>query len=216
MDVSVRRALDVVVLDERRRLVEPPQRRQRFDDLEALLRRLRPDVVAIDSPPDWGVRGASRKAERDLRALGVQCFYTPSDPVLREHPFYRWMIEGHQAFAAARRAGYACFLGLGEPSARALEVFPHGVAVALDGRLPPPGTTRRAGAKRRWRTAVLSRAGVDVESLRSLDAVDAALAALMAVIVAEGGDWFWVGEPDEGCIVLPGVRPAGPYPRDNG
>jgi len=216
VDVSVRRGLDVVALDGRRRLVEPPLRRQHPDDLEALLRRLQPDVVAIDSPPRWGVRGSSRKAERDLRTLGVQCFYTPSDEARREEPFYEWMKVGHEAFEAAQRAGYECSWGADGPSGRALEVFPHGVAVALDGRLPPAGTTRRPAAKRRWRTEVLVRAGVDVGPLRTLDAVDAALAALMAVIVAEGGAWFWVGGPDEGCIVLPGARPAAGYPRPGG
>jgi len=49
--------------------------------------------------------------------------------------------------------------------------------------------------------------------LRTLDAVDAALAALVAVIVAEGGEWFSVGDPDEGCAVLPGSPPlTGRYP----
>lgn len=101
VDVSVRRGLDVVVLDERRRLVEVPLARQTPDDLEGLLFRLRPDAVAIDSPPAWGVRGTSRRAERELIALGLPCFRTPSDPALREHPFYGWMFAGHAAFATA-------------------------------------------------------------------------------------------------------------------
>ena len=213
VDVSVRRGLDVVVLDERRRLVVAPLARQTSDDLEALLHRLRPATVAIDSPPAWGLRGTSRRAERDLIALGLPCFRTPSDPALRTHPFYGWMFAGHAAFAAAARAGYPCFTGGRTGRGRALEVFPHGAAVALAGHRPPPGTARRPAAKRRWRTAVLAGAGVDVAALRTLDAVDAALAAVVALIVAEGGDWFSLGEADEGCVVLPGKRPAGPYPR---
>jgi len=216
VDVSVRRGLDVVVLDGHRRLVEPPLARQTAGDLEALLRRLRPDTVAIDSPPAWGVRGTSRRAERELIALGLPCFRTPSDPALRDHPFYGWMFAGHEAFAAAARAGYPCFMGRdGEEDGRgrALEVFPHGAAVALAGHRPPAGTARRPAAKRRWRAAVLAAAGVDVAPLRTLDAVDAALAALVAVIVAEGGPWFALGDADEGCVVLPGRPPAGPYPR---
>jgi predicted nuclease with RNAse H fold len=212
VDVSVRRGLDVVVLDGRR-LVGSPRARQTPDDLEALLCELRPDGVAIDSPPAWGVRGTSRRAERDLIALGLPCFRTPSDPALREHPFYGWMFAGHAAFAAARRAGYPCFTGGADGRGRALEVFPHGAAVALAGRRPPAGTARQPAAKRRWRAAVLAEAGVDVAALRTLDAVDAALAALVAVIVAEGGPWFALGEADEGCVVLPGLRPPCPYPR---
>jgi predicted nuclease with RNAse H fold len=213
VDVSVRRGLDVVVLDERRRFVEPPLARQTPDDLEALLHRLRPGAVAIDSPPAWGVRGTSRMAERELIALGLPCFRTPSDPALQDHPFYAWMFAGHAAFAAAARAGYPLFTGEGNGRGRALEVFPHGAAVALAGRRPPAGTARRPAAKRRWRAAVLEAGGVDVAPLRTLDAVDGALAALVAVIVAEGGDWFSVGEPDEGCVVLPGAPPpTGRYP----
>jgi predicted nuclease with RNAse H fold len=213
VDVSVRRGLDLVVLDGRRRLVGPPLARQTPDDLEALLRRLQPDAVAIDSPPAWGVRGTSRRAERELIALGLPCFRTPSDPGLRAHPFYGWMFAGHAAFAVAARAGYPCFTGGPEGRGRALEVFPHGAAVALAGHRPPAGTARRPAAKRRWRTAVLAAAGVDVTPLRTLDAIDAALAALVALIVAEDGPWFSLGEADEGCVVLPGRRPAGPYPR---
>ena len=213
VDVSVRRGLDVVVLDGGRRLVGLPLARQTPDDLEAVLRRLRPAAVAIDSPPVWGVRGGSRRAERELIALGLPCFRTPSDPALRDHPFYGWMFAGHAAFAAAARAGYPCFTGGREGRGRALEVFPHGAAVALAGYRPPAGTARRPAAKRRWRAAVLAAAGVDVAPLRTLDAVDAALAALVAVIVAEGGPWFSLGQPDEGCVVLPGERPAGPYRR---
>ncbi|MCA1846410.1 MAG: DUF429 domain-containing protein [Actinobacteria bacterium] len=214
VDVSVRRGLDVVVLDHCRRLVGAPLARQAPEHLEGLLRELKPDAVAIDSPPAWGVRGTSRAAERELIALGLPCFRTPSDPALREHPFYGWMFAGHAAFAAAERAGYPCFTGGPEARGRALEVFPHGTAVALAGRRPPAGTARQPAAKRRWRTAVLTQAGVDVTPLRTLDAVDAALAAVVAVVVAEGGPWFALGEADEGCVVLPGRRPPAPYRRD--
>jgi predicted nuclease with RNAse H fold len=215
VDVSVRRGLDVVVLDGRRRLVEAPLARQTPEALGALLERLRPEAVAIDSPPAWGLRGTSRRAERDLIGLGLPCFRTPSDPALRDHPFYGWMFAGHAAFVAAARAGYPCFTGGPDGRGHALEVFPHGAAVALAGHRPPAGTSRNPAAKRRWRAAVLAAAGVDVTPLRTLDAVDAALAALVAVIVADGGPWFSLGEPDEGCVVLPGLRPAGPYPRSD-
>jgi hypothetical protein len=148
-----------------------------------------------------------------LIALGLPCFRTPSDPALRDHPFYGWMFAGHAAFAAAARAGYPCFTGGSEGRGRALEVFPHGAAVALAGHRPPAGTARRPAAKRLWRMAVLAAAGIDTTALRTLDAIDAALAALVALIVAEGGPWFALGESDEGCVVLPGHRPAEPFPR---
>ena len=61
-------------------------------------------------------------------------------------------------------------------------------------------TLATSGAKRAWRAAILEAAGVDTGPLRSLDAVDAALAALTALIVAEGKDWFALGGSAEGVL----------------
>lgn len=211
VDVSERRGLDVVLLDAGRRLCCPPLRRQEPDDLAGLLVRWQPRAVAIDSPPAFGTSGSSRAPERELAALGIPCFRTPSDPDRCAHPFYNWMRVGQQAFAAAGRSGYPPYPGGPSPTGWALEVFPHASAVALAGQRPPPGTTRQPGAKRRWRAAVLSACGVPAGALPTLDAVDAALAALTAVL-ADEGSWFAVGSTDQGFIVLPGSRPPGRYP----
>jgi predicted nuclease with RNAse H fold len=216
VDVSERRGLDVVVLragSAGPTVVVPPRRRQTDDDLERLLVQWRPAVVAIDSPPAWGRTGRSRRCEEELAKLGIPCFRTPSDPARAEHPFYNWMRAGHAAFAAAARAGYAGYDGGASAIGGALEVFPHASAVALSGVRPPPGSSRRSGAKRAWRTAVLHAAGVDTEPLGSLDAVDAALAALTGLHVVLERPWFAVGDQADGFIVLPGTRPAGGYPR---
>ena len=192
-------------------LAEPPRARQTAADLAALLERLRPECVAIDSPPAFGTNGSSRRCERDLAALGLPCFRTPSDPEQCLNPFYNWMRAGHGAFAAAASAGYPLYRG-GDPTGCALEVFPHAAAVALAGHRPPPGTSRNPAQKRRWRLASLARAGVDTAALRTLDAVDAALAALTG-LYASREECFWVGDPKEGVIIVPGSRPAGAYPR---
>lgn len=211
VDVSERRGLDVVALDERRSLTGPPQARVPAEGLEALLRETQPEAVAIDSPPAWGRTGGSRQGERELAALGVSCFRTPSAPELGARPFYNWMRVGHAAFAAAARAGYGLYRG-GPVTGCALEVFPHSTAVALAGARPPPGTARRAGLKAGWRRAVLESAGVDTTALRTLDQIDAALAALTALLAWQGC-CFNLGDPDEGLMVLPGPRPPGRYPR---
>jgi predicted nuclease with RNAse H fold len=211
VDVSERRGLDLVALDERRSVAEPPQARVSPETLEVLLLELRPVAVAIDSPPGWGRTGGSRQGERELAALGVSCFRTPSDPQLGEAPFYNWMRVGHAAFAAAARAGYRLYRG-GPVTGCALEVFPHSTAVALAGVRPPPGTARRARLKAGWRRAVLESAGVDTSALRTLDQMDAALAALTALLAWQGC-CFNLGDPDEGLMVLPGPRPPGRYPR---
>jgi predicted nuclease with RNAse H fold len=213
VDVSERRGLDVVALGPGPVLLYPPLRRQTPAELGRWLVERRPAIVAIDSPPGWGSAGGSRDSERALAALGLPCFRTPSDPQRRQHAFYNWMRVGHEAFAAAARAGYPCYRGGPSALGCALEVFPHASAVALAGSRPPPGTSRRCTAKRVWRTAVLQRAGLDTSELSSLDAVDAALAALTALFVARGDHWFAVGDPAEGLIVLPGIRPDGPFPK---
>ena len=112
VDVSVRRGLDVAVLDADRTLMSV-RRRQDVDDLPALLEEFEPDVVAIDSPPAWGRAGRSRSAERELRRLGLSSYATPSHPVRRERPFYAWMKVGFGVFrkVAARGFGSAvCFV----------------------------------------------------------------------------------------------------------
>jgi predicted nuclease with RNAse H fold len=210
--VSERRGLDIVVLGADLRLVEPPRARQTAADLGAVLENLRPACVAIDSPPSFGTEGSSRQCERDLAALGLPSFRTPSDPQQCLNPFYNWMRAGHEAFAAAASAGYPLFRNGDSVTGCALEVFPHAAAVALTGSRPPPGSSRNPAEKRRWRLAALARAGVETAALRTLDAVDAALAAL-AGLYAYRDEWFSVGDPKEGMIIVPGSRPTGPYPR---
>ena len=72
------------------------------DDLHKLVPDFGPDVVAIDAPPAWASSGRSRLTERELRWFGIQCFNTPSDPKMAEHPFYEWMTIGFQAFRVDR------------------------------------------------------------------------------------------------------------------
>ena len=55
-----------MLLDDQRRLVGPPLRRQTLDKLAHILAGRKPDIVAIDSPPNLGIRGGSRLGERDL------------------------------------------------------------------------------------------------------------------------------------------------------
>lgn len=215
VDVSERRGLDVVTLDGHRVVAGPPQGGVPAGELEEILLRLAPVAVAIDSPPAWSrAGGSSRQGERELAALGVSCFRTPSDPERCQRPFYNWMRVGQAAFAAAARAGYQLYRG-GPVAGCALEVFPHSSAVALAGGRPPPGTARRAAAKAAWRRSVLEAAGVDTATLRTLDHLDAALAALTALLAWQGCG-FTLGDPGEGVMVLPGRRPAGRYPKEVG
>ena len=194
VDVSAARGLDVVALDGTRAIVGV-WRRQTAADLQQRLGELAPAVVAIDSPPAWGTSGGCRPAERAVRALGMGIFATPSDPAVFDHPFYRWMVAGFAAFAAADAAGFAYYRGVGPVAGHALEVYPHATAVRLGG---DPAT----GSKRVWRGAVLDRMGVDPSGLRSVDAVDAALAALTGLLAIEARCEA-LGDESDGVIVIP-------------
>lgn len=187
-----RKGLDVVVLDERRGVVAQ-RRRAAVADVAALVGELRPDVVCIDSPPAWAATGRSRAAERELRRLGITAYAVPEDP--GPHPFYRWMRVGFAVFAAVAdtHQRYRC----GPVRGTAVEAFPEATAVLLDGALRP-----RDESKARFRRRVLAGQGVDTSGLRSLDAVDAALAALTGLLALEG-ELSAVGDPGEGVVVLP-------------
>jgi predicted nuclease with RNAse H fold len=205
IDVSEKRGLDLVMLDESLR--PRVHGGATLEQLRARLAQWRPEVIAIDSPPAWGVSGASRQAEKALRRLGIQSYGTPSDPRKREHRFFGWMKSGMAAFAVCEKAGYPRYRE-GPVSGKALEVFPHATTVVLCGALPPS-----AGRKKDWRAALLRARGVELAQLTSLDLIDAALAAITGLLALRG-EFTALGDPDEGTIVVPARElPGRPYPR---
>jgi predicted nuclease with RNAse H fold len=196
IDVSVRRGLDLVLLDES---ADPIAVRSNVtpEALAAVVGELRPEVITIDAPPSWGSSGRSRRAEQELRRLGIHSYGTPSDGrKAEENTFYDWMRYGFRAFAAAEAAGFSRYRS-GDVQGTALEVFPHATAVVLGGCLPPA-----AVPKHTWRASVLRSQGVVVTQLATADLIDAALAALTGVF-ALAGEYVGVGDPEEGVIVLP-------------
>lgn len=207
IDVGVRKRFDLVLLDADR---EPVERRRKVEpaDLDELIRAWRPDVIAIDAPPQWGTHaGGSRLTERELRRFGIQSFGTPSDERKAENAFYEWMTVGFAAYEAAARCGFPRY-SRGRVTGTAMEVFPHASAVVLRGCLP-----QRDSKKRAFRTDVLRAQGVSLDGLRSMDQLDAALAALTGLLALDGF-CFAPGDPKEGVIVLPARSlPPPPYRR---
>ena len=205
IDVGVSKGLDLVLLDGDRAVVDSA-RHVLVDDLRKLVPDFGPDVVAIDAPPTWASSGRSRLTERELRWFGIQCFNTPSDPKMAEHPFYEWMTIGFRAFDAISES-FPRFR-TGSVQGSAIEVFPHATAVVLSGFLPPKGMTPHA-----WRRGILRSHGVEGKALRSADQVDAALAALTGLYALERR-FSAPGDPKEGQIVVPSATlPAHPYRR---
>jgi predicted nuclease with RNAse H fold len=204
IDVGVGKGLDVVLLDERRVPLHVASR-VHVGDVERVIRDLRPDVVAIDSPPRWAATGRSRLTERELAALNISSFNTPSEEHGRGNRFFAWMEVGFEVFAKAAAAGFPTYAA-GSPRGKALEVFPHATAVVLAGCLAPKGARKHV-----WRSAVLRAQGVRTDELGSADRVDAALASLTGLLALDGKR-FAPGDPAEGVIVVPSASlPASPY-----
>jgi predicted nuclease with RNAse H fold len=204
IDVGVRKGLDLVLLDGGD--VVDTARRVAVDRLAELVEELAPDVVAIDAPPGWASSGRSRRTERELRWFGIQCFNTPSDSRMSDHPFYEWMTVGFAAFRAIE-ASFPRYRA-GSVRGTSIEVFPHASAVVLAGCLAPKGFRPHV-----WRRQVLSSHGIDPGPLRSADQVDAALAALTGRYALDRR-FTAPGDPREGQIVLPtATLPAHPYRR---
>lgn len=206
IDVGVGKGLDIVLLDERLVPLHLASR-VHVPDVRRLIDELRPDVVAIDSPPRWAASGRSRLTERELASLNISSFNTPSEAHGVGNRFFAWMEVGFEVFAQAAAAGFPAYAA-GKVRGTSVEVFPHATAVVLAGCLAPKGTRKYA-----WRSAVLRAQGVRTDELSSPDRVDAALAALTGLYALEGKR-FAPGDPREGVIVVPAASlPASPYRR---
>lgn len=202
VDVGLRKGLDLVLLDDQRRVVATAPRLPHERFRETVL-DWAPDVVCIDSPPRWATPAGLRETERAVRRLGIQLYATPTEKTRSLKGFHDWMIAGMAAFRAIEDR-YPLFGG--ESAAmHALEVFPHGAAVAFSGGLMPTTTVKRA-----WRREVLAARGIADQRLKSPDLVDAALAALVGLAALEG-ESCWLGNPEEGVIVLPCLEAKLPF-----
>src|SRR5215469_13030946 len=119
------------------------------------------------------------------------------------------MRVGFDAFRVVADAGYPLYRGGRVGARQAIEVFPHATAVALRGSLPASGFGKMA-----WREGVLRDAGIATDRLRTLDQIDAALAALTGLRCL-AGSFCTVGEEDEAVLVVPIPQlPSRRYVRD--
>ena len=156
-----------VIMDSRRTILERPRCLSSTREFREMLRGVRPDVVAIDSPRRWACTSAtSRECERVLlRKFKIHCFFTPRPNRARGNPFYAWVEKGIVVFRLAT-----------DLRLDVIEVFPNATAIILGGRAKPHES------KVRWRRRIIRSRGVTVSerahALKNVHEVDAALCAL--------------------------------------
>ncbi len=157
-------------------------------------------AVGVDAPCAWSLTGTRRPCERELAAIGVQAFATPSVATGQCHPFYAWMVNGAELFRLLAK-DYALYNGRESLPNRPLcfETFPHAIACAL------AGETLLAKDKRVDRPGLLTRAGIATDHLRNIDEVDAALCAVASHRLLTGHITDY-GDGVEGFIVVPSAR----------
>lgn len=155
-------------------------------------------LIAIDAPCRWSFDGRARPAERQLNALGIRCFASPTREAALRHPsdYYGWMLQG-EALYQALASSHPLLTGLPASGPACFETFPHAITWQL------LGSQASASQKRRQRLALLQRFGIDPAPLTSIDRIDAALCALAAHQVASGAACRVLGEQDSGLIVVP-------------
>lgn len=95
----------------------------------------------------------------------------------------------------------------GDGNGTTAEVFPAASAFLLAGELRPKHETRNG-----FRRRVVRDCGLENASLPNIDRVDAALAALTG-LEALAGRCSWVGDPEEGVVLLPTPLPEIPLSR---
>src|SRR5947209_845261 len=204
LDIALpRKGLDLVALDSRRHVVMSAGRLSVAEAIRLVLEDLHPLVVCIDSPAQWSTSGRRREAERVLSTLGINSMPTPPESATTKH--HDWMRVGFSIYDSLARL-YPRYRG-GPVGETAAEYFPHASAVLLAGHIGP------LRDKVPFRRAVLANQGISLTRLPTIDRVDAALGALTGLIALENGH-AWVGDADEGALLLPvALLPNGPLSR---
>lgn len=162
------------------------------------------DVVAVgvDAPSLWWTGSGRRAAEQALARERISCFPTPSreQAVASTSGFFDWMFMGERVYRALADA-YPLLTDAHYAGGRAsFETYPYAITCAMLGK-----AVASAKLKRNQRRQLLERLGIDVSTLRSVDARDATLCALTAQYVIEGNAHAY-GDAAGGYIRVPMMR----------
>ncbi|KVV50732.1 hypothetical protein WT27_31985 [Burkholderia territorii] len=159
------------------------------------------DVVAVgvDAPSLWWTGSGRRAAEQALARERISCFPTPSreQAMAATSGFFDWMFMGERVYRALADA-YPLLTGERYAGGRvSFETYPYAITCAMLGK-----AIASAKQKRNQRRQLLIKFGIDVSTLRSVDARDAALCALAAQYVVDGNAHAY-GDAEGGYIRVP-------------
>ncbi|KWE83096.1 DUF429 domain-containing protein [Burkholderia territorii] len=159
------------------------------------------DVVAVgvDAPSLWWTGSGRRAAEQALARERISCFPTPSreQAMASTSGFFDWMFMGERVYRALADA-YPLLTGERYAGGRvSFETYPYAITCAMLGK-----ATASAKQKRNQRRQLLIKLGIDVSTLRSVDARDATLCALAAQYVIDGNAHAY-GDVEGGYIRVP-------------
>ncbi|MGU7782296.1 DUF429 domain-containing protein [Burkholderia sp. PU8-34] len=165
------------------------------------------DVVAVgvDSPSRWWAGDGHRPAELALVRERISLFSTPAREraLANTTGFYDWMFTGERVYRALADA-YPLLSAPGYAGGRvSFETYPHAITCALLGK-----DVASAKQKRVQRKQLLAGLGIDVATLTSVDARDAALCALTAQFVLDGRACAF-GDAEGGFIRVPMAGASG-------
>ncbi|KFG92769.1 hypothetical protein GQ56_0135580 [Burkholderia paludis] len=159
------------------------------------------DVVAVgvDAPSLWWAGSGRRAAEQALARERISCFPTPSreQAATSRSGFFDWMFVGERVYRALADA-YPLLTGPRYAGGGvSFETYPYAITCAMLGR-----AVASAKQKRTQRRQLLERLGIDVSTLKSVDARDATLCALTAQYVIDGNARAY-GDAAGGYIRVP-------------
>ncbi len=161
-------------------------------------------------PPKKGRYQNCRLAEYELGKHGISCYFTPQGELPK---WAEWMQFGFDVYTELAKCGFTEFLNEEPlPGRLMMEYYPHASFCALVGGYPGKKDTAEG---RRVRVDALAQYGMRREDLVYLttDGLDAAAGAVTAKALACGAG-CWLGDAEEGFIVLPASLPADCRPGD--
>jgi predicted RNase H-like nuclease len=160
-------------------------------------RSLNATIIAVDAPCLWAAQGKSRPAEKQIYAMGIHSYYTPTEAIAKDRDFYGWVRNGMTLYQELTRT-WPLYTERTKNEPCVFETFPHAVTCALLGRITSAKT------KRADRSHILAEAGIDLGPGTGMDTIDAAICALTAHRFSQGSTTAF-GDTLSGWIVIPAM-----------